>query len=74
MKTLELNQTEILEGGWNWGCAAGIGGLAFIAVSAVSLAIFNPALGAAVFLSGEGAMVAAGITATSLALTRNCHY
>lgn len=72
MKTLELNQMEELQGGWSWSCAAGIGGLAFVAVGAVSLAVFNPALGAAVFLSGEGAMVAAGITATGLALISDC--
>jgi len=68
MKTLALNQMETIEGEGFWGCLGGFTGLAVIAVGAVTLGVLNPELGVAVFLSGEGASVAAGITATSLAV------
>lgn len=57
MKILELNQMEILYGGWSWACAGGMVALAAM----TGVAIVNPALAASVLLSGEGALLAAGI-------------
>ena len=66
MKSLSLNQMEKIEGGANWSCIGGWAGLGFITVGAVAVTVANPALAAAVLLSGEGAVVGAGITAASL--------
>ncbi|MBN1650879.1 MAG: hypothetical protein JW857_06100 [Bacteroidales bacterium] len=62
MKTLELNQMENVQGGVSLACISGL-----IALSAiVGVTIVNPALAASVLLSGEGALLAAGITNETL--------
>jgi len=66
MKKLELNQMENVEGG-NVECAAGIGGLAFLSISALCC----PEVFATVCLTGEGTVLVAGITAQSLDLISN---
>lgn len=59
MKTLELNQLEVLEGGID--CATGLGGAVGTIVAGALLAASGPVgWGAAVYLIGAGGLFAAG--------------
>jgi hypothetical protein len=62
-KKLSLEEMEEIEGGRNWGqCIGGFVGLGALA----GFALFAPAATAAVLITGQGALLAAGITALAL--------
>jgi hypothetical protein len=62
MNELNFERMEEVKGGDFWQCAGGWAGLAFLA----GCGIFAPGVTYAVILTGEGAMLAVGITEQSL--------